>query len=558
MGQRSQTFAIAKVVPYGETKAYYRCVAAWHHQWCYGILPLLAARRFLTLLEQRDNAEIVVDELRRLQGQCGRWESQDAPRIPRVPCSYISFLIGSAWNVDINDPFDSYFHRSSFQGSLLPANMLSGDGESRILSAAQYAREYYARTEDNEDEKLIRGAINALDGVDMVTLDMLTEAWPTVYKTPGTFEPPIIENCPSCSTSESSVPSLFDLALGTTVEQGLATGDTSSLDSIVWMAEKSSMIKAALLRQNPFPDTGLSLLAQVIAQESRSEHEVDLKNFSVNTDQLLSILSDASITIRTLNLSGNANITGDTIRKVLTARPTLVRLVLLNTSVRNEELKELIVTEPKLFYHMQDLIHPFLLNQAESNADEASSYPNAFSSISYTSWSDGIPVASLPFLNPPKIVQGLTDALISYAAMPKFTISNPSLCYFFLRVAFSSAVRPVTRQWSERYVSTFPQESLSALEGEGWCFVLKMCESRYSQYEEFYGFLKIRNLHDAAAGEDYADDPASQRVARTVLESASEEKNAAHASEDFHTNASRLASPFDDLRFGRFPGGHDF
>lgn len=198
MGQRSQTFVIAKAVPYGETKAYYRCVAAWHHQWCYGILPLLAARRFLTLLEQRENAEIVLDELRRLQGQYGRQESQDTPRIPRVPCSYISFLIGSAWNVDINDPFSPYFHRSSFQGSLLPANMLSGGGgrlyfvrietylanacfidnnegitiidvtnpskpaycfvkleESRILSAAQYAREYYANTDDNEPEVLI-------------------------------------------------------------------------------------------------------------------------------------------------------------------------------------------------------------------------------------------------------------------------------------------------------------------------------------------------------------------------------------------------------------------
>ncbi len=117
------------------------------------------------------------------------------PRIPRVPCSYISFLIGSAWNVDINDPFSPYFHRSSFQGSLLPANMRSGGGgrlyfvrietylanacfidnnegitvidvtnpskpaycfvkleESRILSAAQYAREYYANIDDNEPE----------------------------------------------------------------------------------------------------------------------------------------------------------------------------------------------------------------------------------------------------------------------------------------------------------------------------------------------------------------------------------------------------------------------
>ncbi|PBK59564.1 hypothetical protein ARMSODRAFT_966802 [Armillaria solidipes] len=437
----------------------------------------------LTLLEQRENTEIILDKLRRLQGQYGTQESQDTPRIPRVPCSYISFLIGSAWNVDINDPFKSYFHRASFQGSLLPADMLSGEGdnnegiavidvtnpskpvycfvkleESRILSAAQYAREYYANTDDNEPKALIRDAINALDGIDMVSLDMLAEVWPTEYEAPGTSEPPISGDSSSCSIPESPVPSLFDLALGAAVEQGLATGDSSGLESVVWMPEKGSMIKAALLKQNPFPDTGLSLLAQVIAQESRSEHKVDLRNFSVNTDQLLSALSDPSITIRTLNLSGNANITGDTIRKVLTARPTLVCLVLLNTSVHDEELKELIITEPKLFYHMQDLIHPFLLNQAEGDPDEASSYPNGFSFIGYaSSGADGIPIASLLFFNPPKIVQGLTDALISYAAMPKFSIPSPSMCYFFPRVAFSSAVRSVTREWSERYVSTFPQ-----------------------------------------------------------------------------------------------------
>ncbi|SJL09184.1 uncharacterized protein ARMOST_12560 [Armillaria ostoyae] len=533
MGQRSQTFAIAKVVPYGETKAYYRCVAAWHHQWCYGILPLLAARRLLTLLEQRENAEIVLDELRRLQGQYGRQESQDIP--------------WSAWNVDINNPFKSYFHRASFQGSLLPADMLSGEGDNNegitVIDVTNPSKPAYCFVKLDESRILsaAQDAIDALDGIDMVTLDMLAEAWPTEYEAPGTSEPPIAEDSSPCSTPESPVPSLFDLALGAVVERGLATGDTSGLESVVWMPEKGSMIKAALLKQNPFPDTGLSLLAQVIAQESRSEHKVDLRNFSVNTDQLLSVLSDPSITIRTLNLSGNANITGDTIRKVLTARPTLICLVLLNTSVHDEELKELIITEPKLFYHMQDLIHPFLLNQAESDIDKASSYPNAFSFISNASFgADGIPVASLPFLNPPKIVQGLTDALVSYVAMPKFSIPSPSMCYFFPRVAFSSAVRSVTREWSERYVSTFPQESQGALEGEGWCFALKICEYDLEQYEEFYGFLKMPSLHNAAADEDYADDPensASQRVARTVLKSASEERNAAHASEESHTNA---------------------
>ncbi|KAF8895917.1 hypothetical protein CPB85DRAFT_206203 [Mucidula mucida] len=63
MGQRHQAFLIAKVVLHGGTKAYYRCIAAWHHQWCYGRLPIDATRRPITLLKQKDNAEIVRDEI---------------------------------------------------------------------------------------------------------------------------------------------------------------------------------------------------------------------------------------------------------------------------------------------------------------------------------------------------------------------------------------------------------------------------------------------------------------------------------------------------------------
>ena len=74
MGQRHQVFLIARLVPHGSTdgKAYYRCVAARHHQWCYGTLPLAATYRFVTLLKNPNNVEIIRDELRRAQNAYGR------------------------------------------------------------------------------------------------------------------------------------------------------------------------------------------------------------------------------------------------------------------------------------------------------------------------------------------------------------------------------------------------------------------------------------------------------------------------------------------------------
>ena len=71
MGQRHQAFAVARVVPHGETKPYYRCIAVIHHQWCYGRLPLRAARRCLTLIKQKDNAEIIREEIRLMKENMG-------------------------------------------------------------------------------------------------------------------------------------------------------------------------------------------------------------------------------------------------------------------------------------------------------------------------------------------------------------------------------------------------------------------------------------------------------------------------------------------------------
>ena len=130
MGQRHQAFVIARVVPRGSAKPFYRCIAACHHHWCYGRLPLKAVRRFITLLEQKDNAEIVLYEIASINGKYGRY--RETPEIADVPCPYTAFLLCQAFSVDLEITMDSSDNRYAYASSFhyLEAGMGSSDGGS--------------------------------------------------------------------------------------------------------------------------------------------------------------------------------------------------------------------------------------------------------------------------------------------------------------------------------------------------------------------------------------------------------------------------------------------
>ena len=122
MGQRHQVFLIARVNSKAHEKTpakicHYRCIAAFHHQWCYGRLPLKAARRFLTLAKQKDNAQIIREELRNF----------DNATSLHVPCPYSLFLLATAWTVDLT-PGSEY----NSTGIIESAQMGSGEGGSYI------------------------------------------------------------------------------------------------------------------------------------------------------------------------------------------------------------------------------------------------------------------------------------------------------------------------------------------------------------------------------------------------------------------------------------------
>ena len=132
MGQRHQAFVLARLVPHGQTKAYYRCIAALHHQWCYGRLPLKATHRFFTLVKQKDNAEIIREEIRLLQGKYGRYDCH--PKMPEIPSPYIGFLLASAWSFDFDKAPEAVYSSDVFAFSADMGSCKGGNCRSSPIS----------------------------------------------------------------------------------------------------------------------------------------------------------------------------------------------------------------------------------------------------------------------------------------------------------------------------------------------------------------------------------------------------------------------------------------
>ena len=129
MGQRHQVYIIARITPHGKPlgETRYRCIAALHHQWCYGRLPLRAATRCITLIKQKENAEIIREEINNIHGLYGTFRT--APKLPVVPCPFTHFLMHSAWTSDLNDPKDLY----ESDAAVLPAGMGTTQGGAEFL-----------------------------------------------------------------------------------------------------------------------------------------------------------------------------------------------------------------------------------------------------------------------------------------------------------------------------------------------------------------------------------------------------------------------------------------
>lgn len=327
------------------------------------------------------------------------------------------------------------------------------------LSAATYARAYYPEyipvskppseeTKEEADKRLfeeeVQATIALLKDVKLIDYKILAEAWPKEYvKSLGEVQ----------HTEKNLGPQVSDSSLHVTPRRVLSTPG------------KIFDVKAILRNQSSFSENGLMLLAQVIETEVQVDGTtVDLSGFSLSSAQIETLISAINIGIETLNLSYISGVTVNTIRVVLEVHPQLKRLVLLGCqSISKKEIWDLLRTEPKLFYHLEALIHPGLLEALHDTSDK-SPYPNAFSYIGYHD--NILKACSLPFYTPSRVVQALTD-LLQPCNTPENAFIQSSLP---MHAAFSSIHAP-DQAWKDRSVVIIPQLSLKATKGEGWAFV---------------------------------------------------------------------------------------
>ena len=76
----------------------------------------------MTLVRQKENAEIIREELRAIDGRYGPYRGK--PRIPHLPCPFSAALLGMSWDVDLDPkPELSYLSGVSVSHNVLPASI---------------------------------------------------------------------------------------------------------------------------------------------------------------------------------------------------------------------------------------------------------------------------------------------------------------------------------------------------------------------------------------------------------------------------------------------------
>ncbi|KIY66122.1 hypothetical protein CYLTODRAFT_378308 [Cylindrobasidium torrendii FP15055 ss-10] len=511
MGQRHQAFVIAKVVPHDGTRAYYRCIVAWHHQWCYGTLPLKATARFIELLKHPNHAAIVRHEIAAIHGKYGRYGQK--PAIPHMPCGFTAWLLAQAWEYDLelNSPTEEpYITGTSFRNSLLPAGMGShGGGNSEgitvidvtdpmdpaycfvhgdRLDATGYVRLYYQEGSDEDIAESVDSSIAKLGGVRVLPFQALAEAWPREYKSETTDET-MAEVNEDTSQVTNGIPSLASLSIDAAISSNNSTG----LQDLFWIPDKAALIAERLRAAPSVPDSAIDTLMMLLHHGMQeSNPRVDLSVYSLTPKQTIACVTKIKPSA-IASLTVPKSFTVDGVRKLLTIRPAIRRLDLLQTSITKADLAKLLHEEPQIFYHVESLVHELSLLPGPDDT-YASEFVPAFSLFHLTHCNSvgggGFPSASLPLLYPPQVVQALTD-YISLFAQENFDRELSLAAKDMVpHVLMGAATREEGVPWSKRYVNAHPKTTSAGLDGAGWVCVLSF-PAFGDDNHWYFGFVKM-------------------------------------------------------------------
>ncbi|KAJ3543041.1 hypothetical protein NMY22_g3276 [Coprinellus aureogranulatus] len=426
MGQRHQLFLIARVRETPGDPKKYRCVATFHHQWCYGSLPLRCVSRFKHLASVKANADLI---RRDLDGY-----HLGVQRSSEIPCPYISFLGGMAFSIDIERGYYSSI-------VYLPATMGCFDGDDNgdyvnIINASQYLRAYYPQNfdplaSDAIQKQQIRNdyththLVGDLADMSILTLDVLAETWPKAYKS--------------------------------------SAAETSSSDATWNVTDYRTPSPAPV-------DSPNEISLETIIESLRASHDsvVNLSNRALLPEDLLKILSDLPPFSR-LDISRNSAIDKVALSQILREH----RLLWLNIDgcgVSGDDVTDLLATQAHLFRGIEAIIHPTFLSRENLLSWDKSfkikplGIPSAFR-FCYDFESH----LSLPFFGSDQIVQALLQ-VAEARAHGKFT--NYINSFTALQGLFGCSACYDGQPWGEREVQVIPPEIQGGDNRSGYRFVI--------------------------------------------------------------------------------------
>ncbi|TFY77860.1 hypothetical protein EWM64_g6150 [Hericium alpestre] len=404
--------------------------------------------------------EIVQYELKTIQGL---WEEQEDIRT-RFPCPFLSFLLASGWDVNLEPIEDEGAGRGlrtghgSIGGSSMDPDMGSGDGDNNDgitvidvtdpaspaycfvsvngleaqgaspepehyipLSAEQYCRAYYppqdleelkSLPEDDgqiECEESVRSVIATLDDVPVIKLASLAEAWPSEYQVSPAAEKEASDSEAAVSADRTQDP-ILEASLRAILDSDVAgsSGDMEQVYDILTREDYRPRVLAKLRGFLDIPPAGLPLLTKVLAHGG-NKASLDLSQLPLSAEQILQVVAEPQ-SLEVLNLSGNSHLTADALLHILPHLPKLRRLVLLDCpTFSNKEFSTVHAANPALFDPIEAVIHPFFLTFVSEIP-----YKSRFAIYWFGSmWV--MPFEStrhiLPTFHPARIVQVLFDLL---------------------------------------------------------------------------------------------------------------------------------------------------
>ena len=106
----------------------------------------------------------------------------------------------------------------------------------------------------------------------------------------------------------------------------------------------------------------IEFVATLISLDSPIPKELNLSQWALTSEQEVKLVSE-QVNIESLCLSQNHNVIKTTIPEVLSAKPTLWKIVLFDMSVTNSDMVELHINNPTLFYSFEAIIHPLFLQR---------------------------------------------------------------------------------------------------------------------------------------------------------------------------------------------------